>query len=63
MLANRQVNAFDKSRIDLPTTGCQHLLDRLQGPEHDATAHADQTPSPYGLDHLSVKQLGPGYGF
>src|SRR5262249_13775392 len=61
MLAHRQVHALDKSRIDLPTAGCQHLLDRLQRPEHDATAHAHQAPAPHGLDHLGIEQLGPGY--
>src|SRR5712691_9166979 len=61
MLAHRQVHALDKSRIDLPTAGCQHLLDRLQRPEHDATAEPHQAPSPYGLDHLRVEQTRQGH--
>ena len=36
MLADGQVEAFDKRRVDLPAVRGEHLLDCLQGPEHDA---------------------------
>jgi len=52
-----QVEPLDKGRLDLPATGRQHLLDGLQGAEHHAGAHADQTPAPHGLDHLGIEQL------
>src|SRR5262245_11709910 len=59
MLANRKVNALNKRRIDLPTAGHQHLLDRLQRAEHDPVMHANQPPPAYGLHHLRIEQVGP----
>ena len=47
MLPDGEVEPLDKGGLDLPATGRQHLLDGLQGPEHHAVAHADQTPTPY----------------
>src|SRR5262245_25314332 len=51
----------DKDCLDLPTTGRQRLLDGLQGPEPHAVAHADETPMPYGLNHLRIQQLREGH--
>src|SRR5215813_15586802 len=59
-LPDVQVEPLDKGRLDLPATGRQYLLDGLQGPEHHAVAHADETPPAYGLDHLRIQQLGEG---
>src|SRR5262249_39777655 len=56
MLAQVEIEALDEGGVDVPTTRREHLLDGLQGPEHDAVAHAHQAPTPYGLDHLRIQQ-------
>ena len=38
MLTDRQVDALNEGRIDLPAVSRKHLLNRLQRPKHDATA-------------------------
>src|SRR2546422_8196456 len=58
MLAEAEVEAFHKRRIDLPAAGRQHLLDRLQRAEHNAVLHVDQAPAPYGLHYLRIEQRG-----
>ena len=58
MLAEAEVEAFHKRRIDLPAAGRQHLLDSLHGAEHDAVLHIDQAPAPYGLHYLRIEQRG-----
>lgn len=57
VLTNRQVDALNECRVDLPAARRSHLLDRLEGPEHHTVAHAHQAPPADGLDHLGVKQL------
>src|SRR5439155_16551400 len=58
MLTDAEVDAFDEGRVDLPTMCCEHLLNRLQGAEHDAMTDPHQTPPAYGLDHLCIEQPG-----
>ena len=58
MLAQAEVEAFHKRRLDLPAAGRQHLLDRLQGAEHDAVLHIAQAPAPHSLHHLRLEQRG-----
>jgi hypothetical protein len=57
MLADAEVDALNEGGIDLPATGRQHLLDRLQRAEHDPVPHADQTATSHGLHHLHIEQL------
>src|SRR5262245_59175678 len=52
MLAQVEIEALAEGGVDVPTTRREHLLDSLQGSEHDAVAHVHQAPTPYGLDHL-----------
>src|SRR5712691_463790 len=59
-LPDVQVEPLDKGRIDLPATGRQHLLDGLKGSEHHAVAHADETPTPYGLTTCAYSNWGRG---
>src|SRR5712691_9571982 len=61
MLTDAQVDPLNERGVDLPATGHQHLLDRLQRAEHDAVLHADQTAPPHGLDHLRIEQTRQGY--
>src|SRR2546425_322950 len=57
MLANRQVEALNEGRVDVPAVRGQHLLDGRQRAEHDAVAYADQAPPAHGLDDLRIEQL------
>jgi hypothetical protein len=59
MLADGEVLPFDERGIDLPAVCRQPLLDRRERAEHDAMAHADQTPAPVPFDHLCIEQVGP----
>jgi hypothetical protein len=61
MLTNRQVDAFDERRIDLPAVGRQHLLDGLQSAEDHAVREVHLTPPARGLDHLCIEQLRQGH--
>ena len=58
MLADTQVDALDEGGIDLPAVRRKHLLDGLEGAEHDAMRYGDQVPAPYGLDDLRIAQRG-----
>ena len=55
MLADSQVEALHKGRLDLPAAGRQHLLDRVQRAKHDSMPDADQTATSHGLDHLRIE--------
>ena len=55
LLADGQIEAFHKRRLDLPTAGSQHLLDGLQRAAYAPVSHADQAPVAYGLDDLRVE--------
>src|SRR5512132_2428966 len=55
MLADGPVQAFDKGRGDVPTTGGSARLDRLERPAHDAVAPADQAATAIRLDHLRIE--------
>src|SRR5712691_9991360 len=57
MLTDAAVAALNECRVDLPAVRGEHLLDGLQGPEHDAVAYADQAPPAHGLDDLRIAQL------
>jgi hypothetical protein len=48
MLADREVEALHKGRVDLPAAGRSHLLDGLQGSEDHPVAHPHQAPPAYG---------------
>jgi hypothetical protein len=61
LLAEAEVEAFHKRRIDRPAAGRQHRLERLQRVEHDAVLHVDQALAPHGLPHLRIEQLGQRY--
>ena len=58
MLADREVEALHKGRVDLPAAGRSHLLDGLQGSEDHPVAHPHQAPPAYRLDHLRREQPG-----
>src|SRR5262249_50717148 len=58
MLADAQVDALDEGGLDLPAVRRKHLLDGLEGAEHDAMRYGDQVPVPYGLDDLRIEQVG-----
>ena len=45
-LPDVHVEPLAQSRLDLPATGRQYLLDGFQGPKHHAVAHAHQAPPP-----------------
>src|SRR6266446_7705595 len=61
MLTNREVDPLDDRGVDLPAVRGEHLLDSLEGAEHHAMAHMDQTPPAYSLDHLRIAQPGQGH--
>src|SRR5438105_13533029 len=61
MLTNREVGPLDERGVDLPAVRGEHLLDSLEGAEHHAMAHMDQTPPAYSLDHLRIAQPGQGH--
>jgi hypothetical protein len=54
MLADGEVDPLDEGGIDLPASRRQHLIDRLQSPEHHAMRHGHQTPAAHGLHHLRI---------
>ena len=56
-----QVEPLDKGGIDLPGTGSQDLFDSLKCAKHHAVAHAPQTPTPHGLDHLRLERFAIAY--
>jgi hypothetical protein len=58
MLPDAQVDALDESSLNLPAVRRKHLLDGLEGAEHDALCYGDQAPAPYGLDDLRLTQRG-----
>src|SRR5262249_60963690 len=60
MLTNREVGPLDEGGVDLPAVRGEHLLDSLEGAEHHAMAHMDQTPPAHSLDHLRIAQPGQG---
>src|SRR5262245_38768232 len=60
MLADGQVEALHKRRLDLPAAGRQHLLDRVQRAKDDLMPDADQTATSHGLDPLRIEQPGQG---
>src|SRR5882724_3047864 len=68
MLTELQVEALDKTRVDLPTTLGQDRLDDLCRAEYDPVFHPDNAPAPIALHHLRIEQpglrhptrLGPG---
>src|SRR2546430_11552778 len=57
MLPDGEVEAFHECRVDLPATGCQHLLHCLAGSEDYTMTDADKAPAPGRLDHLGIEQL------
>src|SRR5215475_4590109 len=57
MLADGEVHALDEGGIDLPATGRQSLVDRLQRAEHDPGPHVDQPATSHGLYHLRIEEL------
>jgi hypothetical protein len=57
MLTDIQIQTLSKRRVDLPAVLGEHLLNRLQRPEHDPVMPADQTPPPVPFHHLRVQQL------
>src|SRR4029450_4228318 len=56
MLADGQVEALHKRRLDLPAAGCQHLLDRLQRAKYDSMPYADETATSHRPDHLRLEE-------
>jgi hypothetical protein len=44
MLTDGEVEAFHECRVDLPATGCQHLLHGLTRPEDHPVTDAYQAP-------------------
>src|SRR5215510_8090468 len=60
MLSDGEVEAFHESRVDLPATGCQHLLHGLKRSEDHPVTDAYQAPVPRRFDDLRIEQLGPG---
>src|SRR2546430_17269820 len=60
MLTHREVGPLDERGVDLPAVRGAHLLDSLEGAEHHAMAHMDQTPPAYRLDHLRIPHPGQG---
>src|SRR5262249_17404076 len=61
MLAEGEVTAFHKRRIDLPARRSEHVLDGGQRAEYEATAHPYQAALASGLDHLDVEPPGQGH--
>src|SRR5262249_2414122 len=57
MLPDGEVEPLHAGCLDLPATGRQDLLDRLQRAEHDPGLYADQTASAHGLEHLRIEEL------
>ena len=58
MLADRQVDALDECRVDLPARLGQHLRDPAQGAEDDPVAYANQPPAPILFYHLRLEHVG-----
>ena len=61
MLPDGEVEAFHECRVDLPATGCQHLLHGLKRPEDHPVTDAYQAPAPRRFDDLRIEQLGQGH--
>jgi hypothetical protein len=55
MLPNREVDALNERRVDLPARGGEHPVDSGQGAEHQAVAHAHQPTSAIRLDDLRIE--------
>jgi hypothetical protein len=56
MLTDVQIQPLNKRCVDLPAVLGEHLLNRLQSPEHNSVTPADQTPPPVSFYHLRVEQ-------
>jgi hypothetical protein len=59
MLADAEVEALHKGRINLPAGRGQYLLDSGQRAKHDLVPYADQPVPPHGLHHLRREQPRP----
>src|SRR5918996_2931237 len=57
MLAQVQVEALGKRRVDLPASLGQYLLDYLTRAEHHAVFDPNDAPPAVGLDDLSIEEL------
>jgi hypothetical protein len=59
-LANVEGEPFYKGGSDLPATGRQDVLERLQRAEHHAVVHPNYALAPLLLNDLRIKQRGQG---
>jgi hypothetical protein len=61
MLAQVQIQALDKRRIDLPTSPGQPRLDGLSHAEHDLVLDPHEASPAVGLDDLRLEELRQGH--
>ena len=54
-LTQAQIEPLDKRRLDLPPTGGEHLLHRLQCAQDHAMTHPHQAAPSHRFDHLRIE--------